>query len=1052
MSLSSTTFSLTALRAGLRWPDCERLVWWCLLLLALLARLINLDARGMSHDESLHALYSFYLYERGEYVHDPMMHGPLLFHANALIYWLLGSTDFTTRLLPALAGTLAVGSMWWYRRYLGRIGALAAAGLLLVSPSLLFHSRYIRNDIYVVLFALIWIYCLFRYIENGRSQWMTGMGGAMILGFVSKENHFITGTIIGLFMAVMTLQALARPGARNSVRTGRLGDVSLVMLLLVLPFLTSFLLLILDRPVLPVTVPDRVLAGTVAGLLGLLGLGGGWLWFSCRPKAWQGPFGARQFAGLWLGFWITGLLFFSTFLTNPQGLLSGPVGSLGYWLEQQEVQRGSQPLFYYVMLMAIYEFLPFCLAIGGSVFAIRAGLAWRRSLRAARLLSHTPPLPITLLVPFFLIWWMVGAWLGYTYAGERMPWLFSHIAAPMCLLGGYGLEHFVRAVRGRMQPHWRPGLVLAGSLTCGGAMLALVPFAGRDLESIRVSMQWLSYLVAGLGLGIWSLRHLWRSRQALGTWFMLGLLVPLGLLTVRVSYQLNYVNFDHVTEYLMYAHASPDIKRLMTEIETLSRELHGNRDLQIAYDHDNSWPLAWYFREYPHAHIYDLENPDLDLLSAPIVLAGPSHWEAIRPYTERNYVRQMYRLIWWPEESYKTWTWQSFRKIWDTEARRHFQRVYFFREHPRRDLRTWPHQRDFAVYVRRDLAHYIWDETKLPADAMVDTPEALYHDLAFPAVDAIHGALDGLPLRDPRSVSLSDTGHLVITDSGNHRVLILNRAHEVLLSVGSHCPLENPSPDCRDPDGAGPLALGDGQFHEPWGAVLSSGRELLVADTWNHRIQVFNEAGHFRSKWGSFGLDASPQADGAYLMFGPRGLDLDPEGNLLVTDTGNHRLLRFAPDGSWLSTAGRQGMEPGLFHEPVGLAHDPGHDRLFVADTWNGRIQILSSDLQPQAEIRVPSTVWTLRDSISKPFVAYVPDYGIAVTDPMGHRVLFFALDGTLRGYIGHVSDGFIHSGMPLLPIGLAYDPVTRRLYVADAGNHAIHVYDLTGAAVSGVD
>src|SRR5690606_12784347 len=50
--------------------------------------------------------------------------------------------------------------------------------------------------------------------------------------------------------------------------------------------------------------------------------------------------------------------FFTTMFTNGRGLASGIIGSLGYWLEQQGVRRGSQPQYYYVLQTIFYEFLP----------------------------------------------------------------------------------------------------------------------------------------------------------------------------------------------------------------------------------------------------------------------------------------------------------------------------------------------------------------------------------------------------------------------------------------------------------------------------------------------------------------------------------------------------------------------------------------------------------------------------------------------------------------------------------------------------------------------
>ena len=60
-------------------------------------------------------------------------------------------------------------------------------------------------------------------------------------------------------------------------------------------------------------------------------------------------------------FWAIELLFFTTFLTNGQGIGTGLIGSLGYWIDQQEVMRGGQPWYYFWVLVPLYEFLPLLL-------------------------------------------------------------------------------------------------------------------------------------------------------------------------------------------------------------------------------------------------------------------------------------------------------------------------------------------------------------------------------------------------------------------------------------------------------------------------------------------------------------------------------------------------------------------------------------------------------------------------------------------------------------------------------------------------------------------
>ena len=91
--------------------------------LALLTRFYDLGLRVMSHDESLHTLYSWNLYAGKGYQHDPLMHGPFLFHITALIYFLFGDNDFTARVAPALMASILVMLPYWFRPWLGRLVA-----------------------------------------------------------------------------------------------------------------------------------------------------------------------------------------------------------------------------------------------------------------------------------------------------------------------------------------------------------------------------------------------------------------------------------------------------------------------------------------------------------------------------------------------------------------------------------------------------------------------------------------------------------------------------------------------------------------------------------------------------------------------------------------------------------------------------------------------------------------------------------------------------------------------------------------------------------------
>jgi predicted membrane-bound mannosyltransferase len=180
----------------------EAVLYGVLIALAAITRFWDLGSRTLHHDESLHTYYSW-LYATGQgYVHDPLMHGPFLFHANALVYLLLGDSDATSRYVPALFGTVLVGLPFFLRgpRHLGRWGALAASALLLVSPALLYQSRYIRHDIYTVVGALVLFVAIVRYLERPERRWLVTAGAA--LGFL-LTNHEIVFGIAAIFVGVL---------------------------------------------------------------------------------------------------------------------------------------------------------------------------------------------------------------------------------------------------------------------------------------------------------------------------------------------------------------------------------------------------------------------------------------------------------------------------------------------------------------------------------------------------------------------------------------------------------------------------------------------------------------------------------------------------------------------------------------------------------------------------------------------------------------------------------------------------------------------------------
>ncbi|MDQ3248089.1 MAG: TIGR03663 family protein, partial [Chloroflexota bacterium] len=426
---------LTAVR--INW---ETVAWVVLIAVAFGLRIYDVGVRAMSHDESLHALYSYYLYNEGRYEHNPMMHGPLLFHLDAIAYFLFGDNDATARLFPVLAGTAIIGMAWFFRRYIGRTGALLAAVLFTISPSLLFHSRYIRDDIYIALFLLIWIYGAFRYLDTRDKKWLTVITLGMVFGILAMEAHFISGAILGVFFAGLALwqvighrvfyagappfvgfwvwfayheQVVALRKQIETLRTqgeasaqaaadlapqldplvaqatqySRIGlaalgigalialvllvvyvkrdhwrrlrvnpslDLAVFMLTLVMPFTAPFGHLAFGWDAMAyATNQDMLRSFGLVLAATLLSATIAYCWFEMRAEDDPEARATLIDLGAWgrqmILFWVIAILFFTTFLTNTKnGLATGIVGSLGYWLAQQEVKRGGQPLYYYL--------------------------------------------------------------------------------------------------------------------------------------------------------------------------------------------------------------------------------------------------------------------------------------------------------------------------------------------------------------------------------------------------------------------------------------------------------------------------------------------------------------------------------------------------------------------------------------------------------------------------------------------------------------------------------------------------------------------------------
>jgi DNA-binding beta-propeller fold protein YncE len=142
--------------------------------------------------------------------------------------------------------------------------------------------------------------------------------------------------------------------------------------------------------------------------------------------------------------------------------------------------------------------------------------------------------------------------------------------------------------------------------------------------------------------------------------------------------------------------------------------------------------------------------------------------------------------------------------------------------------------------------------------------------------------------------------------------------------------------------GAGP-----GQFNTPHDIAVASDGSLYVADSGNHRIQHLSPSGEVLNGWGTYANSAAGDAPGGTFNE-PWGVALAPDGSAVyVADTWNHRVQKFTADGQFVSQWGYFGTAeaPEAFWGPRDITVD-AQGRVYVTDTGNKRIVVFDGDGQ----------------------------------------------------------------------------------------------------------
>lgn len=263
----------------------------------------------------------------------------------------------------------------------------------------------------------------------------------------------------------------------------------------------------------------------------------------------------------------------------------------------------------------------------------------------------------------------------------------------------------------------------------------------------------------------------------------------------------------------------------------------------------------------------------------------------------------------------------------------------------------------------------------------------------------------------PRGLTVDAQGRLVVVEWWNNRIQRFNA------------------------DGSNPLTWGKrgttavpGSINFAWDIALQPGtNRLFVANRESNEIEVFTADGGFVTRWGKVGA-----GDGQFKF--PQGVAFLPNGNLVVTDSANHRVQVFSIDsggnGTFVTKYGQKGTGAGQFDTPASIS-TANDGSIWVADTRNHRVQK-----------RAANGTWTAfaspgGNAFKLPWgVTVAPDQSVWVADSGHNEIVKLTQAGALEfaftgSALGGASTDFDS------PYKVAFGP-NGRIYVSDVWNNRI--------------
>lgn len=656
--------------------------------IGIILRWTMLDMRPYHHDESLHGMYGRYFYDfpnSNYYKYDPMLHGPMLYNCMRFIYAMFGDSLWAARTPVCIMGTLFMFVPFLYRAHLKRSTVLILTAAVALSPTLVYWSRFLREDFWVVSGMLLAFYG-FTVSPRPLKAFFVLFG--LTIQWCTKENVFVTLAIFAgypVFEAFFDDVVTPRKDSLHSLftRVARLAGAGVLAL-------AAIKLL-----------PEDMFSIKVASVVGLIFA---WFIIEClyesavrnNTENMFGKIGSYIQQNTWetiLGFMVSAIVFcwfYAAGFRYPQGILDGLGGkAIDYWGAHHAMERIKGPFNFHLYVTAWYE-LPFFIALLAQVvlfyrrasgeikFIAALGLAvmvlsclvtnpdtildnrwWKWAKLKDRLdiiglfvlLFHAPLVTIqhmlrgerTLATAGYFF---TATLFSYSYLGEKVPWLSMYpLVFGLPYLALFFQDYFTKYPMNYATFPVRKALLWVGSISM---LLGLIfVFEQWNLPDDRFSLENRLFLIFGLLLVSTAVADSFGEFLGtihLGRW----LTILTCIFLVRAAVQTNYVYAGKETEYLSQVHTTYELAETAKQIvDEVKYERNGYKPRVYATG-ESTWPLTWYYRNIPDAYRFNAKPEEMSNFTYQYQKWSDGQKESDFP--EGYYVRRINLRGWWVPE------------------------------------------------------------------------------------------------------------------------------------------------------------------------------------------------------------------------------------------------------------------------------------------------------------------------------------------------------------------------------------------------------------------